>query len=100
MSPRTADADMDVDATDKPDAKVVIVTNLTRSVAESHLHTIFSFYGDIAKIDLPVYGKSGQNRGKAALQFADAPSAHRAFSHMNGGQLDGAVLKLELSTLP
>lgn len=42
---------------DKPHAKVVIVTNLTRNVVEAHLRTIFSFYGDITKIDLPVFGK-------------------------------------------
>ncbi|KAH0587422.1 hypothetical protein H2248_006211 [Termitomyces sp. 'cryptogamus'] len=95
---RRLDVAMDVDQS--PSAKVVIITNLTRNVAESHLQTIFSFYGPITKIDLPVYGKSGQNRGKAALEFADSPSAHKAFTHMDGGQLDGATLKLELSTLP
>ncbi|KAL0949554.1 hypothetical protein HGRIS_009603 [Hohenbuehelia grisea] len=85
---------------DKPNAKVVIVTNLTRSVVESHLQTIFSFYGQINKIDLPLFAKSGQNRGKAAIEYTDAPAAHKAASHMNGGQLDGAVLKVELSDLP
>ncbi|KAF9449886.1 RNA-binding domain-containing protein, partial [Macrolepiota fuliginosa MF-IS2] len=84
----------------KPDAKVVVVTNLTRNVVEAHLQTIFSFYGEIVKIDLPLFGKSGQNRGKAALEYADSTSAHRAFEHMDGGQLDGAVLKVELSDLP
>ncbi|EKM80489.1 hypothetical protein AGABI1DRAFT_128163 [Agaricus bisporus var. burnettii JB137-S8] len=82
------------------DAKVVVITNLTRNVVEGHLQAVFAFYGDIVKIDLPVFGKSGQNRGKAALEYADAASAHRAFEHMDGGQLDGAVLKLELSDLP
>ncbi|KAG6829323.1 hypothetical protein H0H92_004926 [Tricholoma furcatifolium] len=56
-SPRTAaDADMDMDQSpsdEKASAKVVIVTNLTRNVVESHLQTIFSFYGTITKIDLP-----------------------------------------------
>ncbi|PPQ69385.1 hypothetical protein CVT24_001654 [Panaeolus cyanescens] len=103
-SPRPdRDVDMDVDTRspdDKPDAKVVIVTNLTRNVVESHLKTIFGFYGQINKIDVPVFGKSGQNRGKAALEFSDASAAHKAASHMNGGQLDGAVLKVELSDLP
>ncbi|KAH9938245.1 uncharacterized protein B0H18DRAFT_966236 [Fomitopsis serialis] len=85
---------------DKPHAKVVVVTNLTRNVVEAHLRTIFGFYGDITKIDLPVFGKSGQNRGKAAVEYADTASAHRAASHMDGGQLDGAILKVELSDLP
>ncbi|GLB33569.1 putative RNA recognition motif containing protein [Lyophyllum shimeji] len=102
-SPRPlGDADMDIDRSpvEKQDAKVVIVTNLTRNVAESHLQTIFGFYGPIVKVDLPVFGKSGQNRGKAALEYADPPSAHKAASHMDGGQLDGAILKVELSNLP
>ncbi|KAF5388270.1 hypothetical protein D9615_000177 [Tricholomella constricta] len=103
-SPRPiGDAKMDVDQSpivDKPDAKVVIITNLTRNVVESHLQTIFGFYGPIVKIDLPIFGKSGQNRGKAALEYADPPAAHKAASHMHGGQLDGAVLKVELSNLP
>lgn len=38
---------------------------------------------------------AGQNKGKAYLEYADA-----AMSHMNGGQLDGAVLKVELSDVP
>jgi hypothetical protein len=42
---------------DKPDAKVVIVTNLTRNVVQEHLQTIFGFYGEITKLDLPLFGK-------------------------------------------
>jgi len=56
-----ADVDMDVDAqgssSDKKDAKVVIITNLTRNVVEAHLRAIFGFYGIIDKIDLPTYAK-------------------------------------------
>ncbi|KAL4265608.1 hypothetical protein AB1N83_000166 [Pleurotus pulmonarius] len=99
-SPRPLrDAEMAVDS-DKPNAKVVIVTNLTRNVVKAHLQVIFGVYGDVAKIDLPVYGKSGQNRGKAAVEYAESQAARKAASHMNGGQLDGAVLKVELSDLP
>ncbi|GJE84116.1 RNA-binding domain-containing protein [Phanerochaete sordida] len=97
------DADVEMDTDDRPEkphAKVIVVTNLTRNVVEAHLQTIFSFYGEITKIDLPLFGKSGQNRGKASLEFLDSASAHRAASHMNGGQLDGAILKVELSELP
>ncbi|KAI6034057.1 hypothetical protein BKA83DRAFT_4184315, partial [Pisolithus microcarpus] len=75
------------------DMKVVVVNGLSRNVVQSHLQTIFGFYGEIVKVDLPLYSKSGQNRGKAALEYA-------AVSHMNGGQLDGLVLKVELSNLP
>lgn len=82
------------------DVKVVVVNGLSRNVVQTHLQTIFGFYGEIVKIDLPLYSKSGQNRGKAALEYADVASAHKAVSHMHGGQLDGLVLKVELSDLP
>lgn len=53
------DVDIPKDAKDgsKPDAKVVVVNNLTRNVVESHLLTIFGFYGEIVKIDVPLFGK-------------------------------------------
>ncbi|KAK7695948.1 hypothetical protein QCA50_000587 [Cerrena zonata] len=97
---RDTDVEMDTGLNENPNAKVVIVTNLTRNVVEAHLQAIFGYYGEIIKADLPVYGKSGQNRGKAALEYVDSAAAHRAASHMNGGQLDGAILKVELSELP
>lgn len=45
------------DGVNKPDSKVVIVTNLTRNVVQEHLQTIFGFYGEIVKLDLPLFGK-------------------------------------------
>ena len=45
------------DEVKKPDSKVVVVTNLTRNVVQEHLQTIFGFYGDIVKLDLPLFGK-------------------------------------------
>lgn len=54
------DSDVDMEngsRAENPHAKVVIVTNLTRNVVEAHLETIFGFYGEIIKIDLPLFGK-------------------------------------------
>ena len=98
----------------------MVVANLTRNMVQEHLQTIFRFYGGIVKLDLPLFGKcasqipflckccfgthgivlAGQNRGKAALEYSDAASAQKASSYMNGGQLEGATLKVELSDLP
>ncbi|KAF9246998.1 hypothetical protein BU15DRAFT_21252, partial [Melanogaster broomeanus] len=97
------DADVDMENginDDKKDAKVIVVNGLSRNVAQTHLQAIFGLYGEIVKIDLPLYTKSGQNRGKAALEYADPVSAQKAVSHMHSGQLDGLVLKVELSDLP
>ena len=59
-SPAPAEADVDMEnggSRDNKDAKVIIVTNLTRNVVESHLRTIFGVYGEITKIDLPLFAK-------------------------------------------
>ncbi|KAG1820433.1 uncharacterized protein BJ212DRAFT_1266494 [Suillus subaureus] len=95
-----ADVDMENGGNDDKKCKVVVINGLSRNVVQAHLQTIFAFYGEIVKIDLPLFLKSGQNRGKAALEFTDAASAQKAASHMNGGQLDGLVVKVELSDLP
>lgn len=58
-SPRSRDVDVNMDrqTDEKPDAKIVVVTNLTRNVVETHLQSIFAFYGEVVKIDLPTYIK-------------------------------------------
>lgn len=54
---RDADVDMEAGRAEKPGATVVIVTGLSRSVVEEHLKIIFGFYGEISKIDLPLFLK-------------------------------------------
>ncbi len=48
---------MDGQSDEKPDAKVVVIANLTRNVVETHIQSIFGFYGEVVKIDLPTYVK-------------------------------------------
>lgn len=38
-------------------SKVVIISNLSRNVVEVHLRHVFSNYGDIRKVDLPLHHK-------------------------------------------
>jgi len=54
---RDVDVDMEKQPDEKPDAKVIVITNLTRNVVETHLQSIFAFYGEVVKIDLPIYVK-------------------------------------------
>jgi hypothetical protein len=56
------DADVDMEngngfSEDKKDVRVVVLNGLSRNVAQAHLQTIFGFYGEIIKIDLPLYTK-------------------------------------------
>ena len=58
---RDVDVDMDKQSEDKPDAKAIAITNLTRNVVEAHLQSVFGFYGEVVKIDLPIYVKCVYN---------------------------------------
>jgi hypothetical protein len=40
---------------------------------------------------------AGLNRGKAALEFEKASQATQAVKHMDGGQLDGSFLQVQVS---
>ena len=75
VSPQSRDVDVDMDKQSdaKPDAKIIVITNLTRNVVEAHLQAIFGFYGEVIKIDLPTYAKCVCTR----------PSHPRAFSFLN-----------------
>ena len=58
-SPRSRDVDVDMErqSDERPDAKFIVITNLTRNVVDTHLQSIFAFYGEVVKIDLPTYVK-------------------------------------------
>jgi RNA recognition motif-containing protein len=40
---------------------------------------------------------AGLNRGKAAVEFSNAEEAKKAVKHMDGGQLDGSLLSVQVS---
>ncbi|KAB5595474.1 hypothetical protein CTheo_1151 [Ceratobasidium theobromae] len=78
-----------------PATRTVFVKNLTRNIVSGHLRAVFSPYGDIRKIHMPMHQKSGQTKGSAHIEFFDAQAARTAVSHMNTGLLDGLILHLD-----
>ncbi|GHJ87689.1 hypothetical protein NliqN6_4091 [Naganishia liquefaciens] len=70
--------------------RVVIVSGLTKNVRREHLEEIFSKYGRVTGLDLPTFPKSGQNRGKAAIEFSNSGDAETAQDHMDQGSQGGA----------
>jgi RNA-binding protein with serine-rich domain 1 len=73
---REMDVDMDKPSDSKPEPKVVVITNLTRNVVETHLRVIFGFYGEVVKIDLPTYAKCAHNPVLCVLMFLNKPFLH------------------------
>eukprot|EP01041_Mallomonas_annulata_P004571 gene4570-9086_t len=67
------------------------IANLTRNVKEEHLQEIFSTYGPV---DLVIDKRVGLSKGNAYVEFEKAKDAEDAMLHMDGGQLDGHILKV------
>lgn len=57
-----------------------------------HLYEIFSVYGSVKNVDLPLQdnrGNSVMSRGYSYIDFEKAEDAENAMKHMDGGQIDG-----------
>ncbi|KRY12566.1 RNA-binding protein with serine-rich domain 1-A, partial [Trichinella patagoniensis] len=64
------------------------VGNLTKNVTKDHVFEIFSVYGPLKSVDMPL-GKFNINRGFAFVQYESGEDAEKAQKHMDGGQIDG-----------
>ena len=72
----------------------IAIERLTRNVTREHLEEIFSVYGRIMDIFLPIRRETGANKGFAHITFASEEGAQKAIKHMDKGQLDGNVLEV------
>jgi RNA-binding protein with serine-rich domain 1 len=70
------------------------IERLTKNVTREHLEEIFSVYGQVVDIFLPM--RNGANKGFSHITFASEEEAQRAIKHMDKGQLDGNVLEVAL----
>ena len=77
------------------------VSNLTRNVNKDHILEIFSVYGRVRSIDLPLDTKNYLPRGHAYVEFDKTDDAKDAIKHMDGGWIDGQeVTAKEVLAMP
>uniref|UniRef100_H2YA27 RRM domain-containing protein n=1 Tax=Ciona savignyi TaxID=51511 RepID=H2YA27_CIOSA len=74
------------------------IGNLTKNINKEHVTEIFSYYGKVKSVDMPME-RNGLPRGLAYVEFDDHTEAEKALKYMNGGQIDGQVVTLR-SVLP
>lgn len=80
-----------MDASDSA-AVTLHVGGLTRNVREAHLVEVFSCFGSVKAVELQT--SKGLSKGFAYVHFNSSLDAEAAVLAMDGGQLDGAVLKV------
>ncbi|SCV67830.1 BQ2448_5441 [Microbotryum intermedium] len=91
-SPRRDDDDDDLS---RP-PYVIRINRLTKNVHRSHLDHIFSPYGKILDIDLPLERRLGTHRGTAWITYATLAQADKAVDCMDLGQIDGSEVTVVL----
>jgi RNA-binding protein with serine-rich domain 1 len=65
-----------------------MVRHLSRNVTKDHIEEIFSAYGKIKEVDLPVDRTHPYfSRGQAYVEFEKADEAEQAIDHFDGGQV-------------
>ncbi|KAI9803100.1 MAG: hypothetical protein M1833_001170 [Piccolia ochrophora] len=82
-------------ASPAPRSAKVVVEKLTKNVNEGHLREIFSTYGPIKELDMPMNRQFMTNRGTAYVLYDTSTDAEAAIAHMHEAQLDGTVINLE-----
>uniref|UniRef100_F6W3V6 RRM domain-containing protein n=2 Tax=Ciona intestinalis TaxID=7719 RepID=F6W3V6_CIOIN len=69
------------------------VGNLTKNINKEHVNEIFSYYGKVKTVDMPME-RNGIPRGLAYVEFDDHTEADKALKFMDGGQIDGQVVAI------
>jgi RNA-binding protein with serine-rich domain 1 len=67
---------------------------VNRNVKNEHLEEIFGHFGSVKKVELRVDAKLKISKGFAYVEYNTPSDAENAQIHLDGGQLDGNVLKV------
>ncbi|CAN7035338.1 unnamed protein product [Brassica rapa subsp. trilocularis] len=78
---------------------VLHVDSLSRNVNEGHLKEIFGNYGEVVHVELAMDRAVNLPKGYAYVEFKARADAEKALLFMDGGQIDGNVVKAKF-TLP
>ncbi|KAK5128522.1 hypothetical protein LTR85_003191 [Meristemomyces frigidus] len=79
-----------------PQSAKIVIEKLTKNVNEGHLREIFSTYGDIQELEMPMNKQFMMNKGIAYILYAEARYAESAIAHMHEAQLDGALINVSI----
>lgn len=75
----------------------VFVGNLPFSVTDEKLKTEFSRFGNVESARVVTDKHTGRSRGYGFVEFADQAAADASITGMNGQQMDGRPLTVNLA---
>jgi cold-inducible RNA-binding protein len=74
--------------------KNIFVGNLSYSVTEQTLRSLFETYGSVEHINIVTDRDSGQPRGFAFVEMTNNAEAEKAISALNGKDVEGRTLNV------
>lgn len=75
----------------------LFVGNLSYNTTENSLHEAFAAHGQVLEANLMMDRMTGRSRGFAFVTFATPEEAQKAIAAMNGAQLDGRQLTVNIA---
>lgn len=75
----------------------IYIGNLNYDTTEHTLKSAFEAYGTVASVNIPVFRETGKTRGFAFVEMPDEDAAEMAISSLDGTELDGRTLRVNIS---
>lgn len=75
----------------------LFIGNLNYRATEQDLETLFSEYGEVQEVAVPVDRATGRKRGFAFVTFEDSDAAQSAITALNDKEFQGRPLKVNLA---
>lgn len=72
----------------------IFVGNLSFQATENEIHSAFSQYGIVGKVNVVTDRESGQPRGFAFVEMTNREEAQAAIDRLNGSDLHGRALNV------
>ena len=73
------------------------VGNLSYETSEASIRTLFEPHGEVASVNLITDRDSGRPKGFGFVEMGSAEEAQKAKSALDGTQLDGRALKVDVA---
>ncbi|CRG97599.1 splicing factor 3B subunit 4, putative [Plasmodium gallinaceum] len=78
-------------------AEIIFVGGIDETVDEKCLYDIFSSFGDIRNIEIPMNLVSKKNRGFAFIEYVEKDDAKHALYNMNNFEINGKRIYVNYS---
>ena len=75
----------------------IFVGNLSFGATESSIRSLFEAHGTVERASLVTDRDTGRSRGFAFVEISDSREAEAAINALNGAELDGRALNVNLA---